>query len=132
MSTRVFLSLEVGRKSDRVLAGPISAHGHPALKIENSAAFARAFTSRMRGENRPGAFYFHGAGRVKDPWATERSEQRELACPISAFCHPERSEQRERSRRISDSFAPAKPVPILWVGVPGGFYFFTELLTQDT
>jgi hypothetical protein len=27
------------------------------------------------------------------------------------FCHRERSEQRERSRKISDSFAPAKPVP---------------------
>ena len=28
------------------------------------------------------------------------------------FCHPERSEQRERSRRISDSFArSAEPVP---------------------
>src|SRR5260370_3880425 len=44
----------------------------------------------------------------------------------------ERSEQRERSRRISDSFAPAKPVPVLWIGLPGGFYLFTELLTQDT
>ncbi len=39
--------------------------------------FASAFTSRIRGENRPGAFYFHGAGRVKDRWVTERSEQRE-------------------------------------------------------
>src|SRR5260370_32897837 len=25
----------------------------------------------------PEAFHFHGAGRVRDPWATERSEQRE-------------------------------------------------------
>src|SRR5216684_3821195 len=44
----------------------------------------------------------------------------------------DRREQRERSRRISDSFAPAKPVPVLWIGLPGGFYLFTELLTQDT
>jgi hypothetical protein len=34
-------------------------------------------------------------------------------------CHPERSEQRERSRRISDSFAPAKPVPVLFFTLPG-------------
>src|SRR5208282_5351747 len=27
-------------------------------------------------------------------------------------CHPERSEQRERSRRISDRFAQANPVPV--------------------
>ena len=33
--------------------------------------------------------------------------------PDAPCCHPERSEQRERSRRISDSFAPAKPVPVL-------------------
>jgi hypothetical protein len=32
-----------------------------------------------------------------------------LSCSLS--CHLERSEQRERSRKISDSFAPAKPVP---------------------
>src|SRR5713226_6496670 len=61
-----------------------------------------------------------------------RKSDRNLAAPISAYCHPERSEQRERSRRISDSFAPAKPVPVLWIGLPGGFYLFTELLTQDT
>src|SRR5437588_9257027 len=27
-------------------------------------------------------------------------------------CHPDRSEQRSRSRRISDSFAQTKPVPV--------------------
>jgi hypothetical protein len=31
-----------------------------------------------------------------------------------------------------NSFAPAKPVPVLWVGVLGGSIFFTEFLTQDT
>jgi phage tail protein X len=29
----------------------------------------------------------------------------------ASCCHPEQSEQRERSRRISDSFASAKSVP---------------------
>ena len=54
------------------------------------------------------------------------------ARPMSANCHPERSEQRERSRRISDSFAPAKPVPVLWVGVLAGFYLFSEIQNRDT
>src|SRR5579864_7482665 len=48
-----------------------------------------------------------------------RKSDRALVGPISAYCHPERSEQRERSRRISDSFAPAKPVPVLGVDLPG-------------
>src|SRR5208282_667749 len=30
-----------------------------------------------------------------------------------SLCHPDRSEQRKRSGRISDSFATAKPVPVL-------------------
>jgi len=43
------------------------------------------------------------------------------------------SEQRERSRRISDSFAPAKPVPILRIGVLERWVlFFSEFPTQDT
>src|SRR5579871_6084932 len=33
--------------------------------------------------------------------------------PLLFARHPERSEHRERSRRTSDSFASAKPVPVL-------------------
>src|SRR6266851_10143054 len=45
----------------------------------------------------------------------------------------DRREQRERSRRISDSFAPAKPVPILRIGVLERWVlFFSEFPTQDT
>jgi len=47
---RQCLELEVDRKSDCTLASPISAYCHPALKIENSAAFVSVFTSRMHGE----------------------------------------------------------------------------------
>src|SRR5260370_40171096 len=61
-----------------------------------------------------------------------RKTDRYLAGPISAYRHPERSEQRERRRRTSDSFALAKPVPVLWVGLLYGCHFFSEFLTQHT
>ncbi len=35
------------------------------------------------------------------------------ASSATLICHPERSEQRERSGRITDSFASAEPVPVL-------------------
>src|SRR6266849_7825428 len=41
-----------------------------------------------------------------------RKSDRALAGPISAYCHPERSEQRERSRRISDSFLEPSPAEL--------------------
>src|SRR6266849_1295718 len=44
-----------------------------------------------------------------------RKSDRALAGPISAYRHPERSEQRERSRRISDS--PLRSLARLLAGI---------------
>src|SRR5260370_36167155 len=83
---RQCLELEVDRKSDCTLASPISAYCHPALNIENSAAFVSVFTSRMHGEKHQKLSIF----MVRD-----ESETHGQLSEVS---------NANESRRISDSF----------------------------
>jgi error-prone DNA polymerase len=94
------------------------AYASAFLKCHHPAAFFAAMLNCY-----PLGFY-HPSTLVKDaqrhgvavmPLDVTRSDWQctlERTALGAEDCHPERSEQRERSRRTSDSFAQAKPVPV--------------------